>query len=63
MLSKVEEKLIPFGFFRCNYCYLVNMNRVESVDKDSVMAGGDSLQISRSRKKDFLKALADYYGG
>lgn len=39
------------------------MNRVESVDKDSVMAGGDSLQISRSRKKDFLKALADYYGG
>lgn len=63
VLSKVEEKLIPFGFFRCNYCYLVNMNRVESVDKDSVMAGGDSLQISRSRKKDFLKALADYYGG
>lgn len=62
-LSKVEEKLAPYGFYRCNYCYLVNMNRIESVGKDSVFVGGEEVQISRARKKDFLKSLADYYGG
>ena len=63
-LYEVENILIAAGFFRCNRCYLVNLKYVSSVtDNDVVMGGGQQLQISRNRRKEFLDALADYLCG
>lgn len=62
-LSKLEEKLAGFAFSRCNKCYLVNLNYVTGVDGFTVFVGKEQLAISRSRKKPFLKDIADYLGG
>jgi DNA-binding LytR/AlgR family response regulator len=62
-LSKIEEKFAGFDFSRCNNCYLVNLNYVTGVDDFTAYVGGDALSISRSRKKQFLKDIADHLGG
>lgn len=61
-LKTVEIQLMNDGFFRCNYCYLVNLNHVSKVVGNIVVVGGDELQISRNRKREFLQRLAQYYG-
>ncbi len=62
-LNKIEEKLTGFAFSRCNNCYLVNLNYVTGVDDFTVYLGNEALAISRSRKKPFLKDIADALGG
>ncbi len=62
-LSKLEEKLTRFSFSRCNNCYLINMKYVTKIENFDLFIGDTRLQISRSRKKQFLKDLADYLGG
>lgn len=62
-LSKLEEKLAGFSFSRCNNCYLVNLNYVTGVDDFTVFVGKEELAMSRSRKRPFLKDVADYHGG
>lgn len=62
-LSNVEKLLNDKYFFRSNYCYLVNIKRIDKIDKDTVIIGKYNLPISRSRKKDFINALSLYYGG
>ena len=48
------------NFFRCNRCYLVNLDYVDNFQGSDVMVNGDVIQVSRSRKKPFLDALNDY---
>ena len=62
-LKSVEEALKGHPFSRCNNCYLVNLEKVSGVSKNEVMVGGKRLQISRSRKKDFMNALTMCLGG
>lgn len=63
-LKDFEAKLADRNFFRSNSCYLVNLRHVTGVrEQDSVMSNGESLRISRPRKKDFLTALTQYIGG
>lgn len=62
-LKKVEESLKGAPFVRCNSCYLVNLKYVTSVKNFVASVGGDELQISHSRRKEFLAAIADYLGG
>lgn len=62
-LGKYEEDLKAVNFVRCNTSFLVNLKYVETVRKDEVVVAGDTLPISRSRRKDFLDALARYKGG
>lgn len=62
-LRDMEEQLEGQHFVRCNKCYLVNLRHVTDVRRNTVVAGGHELQVSRPRKKEFLKALTDYYGG
>ncbi len=62
-LSKIEEKLAGFAFSRCNNCYLVNLDYVTGVDDFTVYLGNETLAMSRSRKKPFLKDIADRLGG
>lgn len=59
-LKEVEKKLPPKEFFRCNNCYLVGLAHVDGVLGDSLTVKGETLYISRARKKDFMKALASF---
>lgn len=63
-LREMEQQLDPGCFFRCNKCYLVNLRHVVHVRGNLVtLTGGQELQISRPRKKEFQMALMNYYGG
>ncbi len=62
-LKELEDKLQGLSFKRCNNCYLVNLKYVDSVNKDDLQIAGEWLKISRSRKREFLQALANYMGG
>ena len=63
-LKAMEDQLDGHDFFRSNSCYLVNLAHVRGVaDQECLMTGGDSLRISRPRKKAFMTALASFAGG
>ena len=62
-MKEMEKQLSPLGFYRCNNCYLVNVNRLERVEKNVVRIAGQELSISRPRYKGFMDALADFIGG
>lgn len=62
-LSSYEERLKEAHFARCNASFLVNLKYVQEIRKGQVLVGGESLTISRSRRKEFLGALAQYTGG
>ena len=59
-LSSLEAHLRPSGFLRCNVGYLVNARYITLITGTSVFLGETELKISRSRKKEFLKAVASY---
>ena len=61
-LKAVEGQLDSGSFFRCNYCYLINLSHVTRTSGGMVTVDGDELPISRSRKKEFLRQLARFYG-
>lgn len=62
-LSKYEKQLAGAHFARCNSCYLVNLKYVRGICGDEVLVGSDRLAVSKSRRKAFLQALAQYKGG
>lgn len=59
-MKEVEANLGAENFFRCNKCYLINLEYVESVQNFDVILGKDAVQVSRARKKALLDALNDY---
>lgn len=59
-MKEVEESLDKKVFFRCNKCYLVNLDKVDGVRGDEAIIAGESVQISRSKKKAFMDALNNY---
>ena len=59
-LTDAETALADAPFFRCNKCYLVNLEHVNSVTGNDIEVGGDRIQVSRARKKALLDALNDY---
>lgn len=62
-LKKIEESLSGRHFVRCNHCYLVNLRYVTSVRGFTAYVGEEALQISHPKRKEFLHALNDYFGG
>lgn len=60
-LSSLGERLAPFGFYRINSYYLVNMAHVESIEGHTcTLDDSRELRISRARKKGFIEALTQY---
>ena len=62
-LKSYEEKLAPAHFVRCNACYLVNLKYVRGISGDAVTVHHENLAISKTKRRDFLAALAQYKGG
>ena len=59
-MKDLEEMLDPKRFFRCNRCYIVNLSYVENYQGNDLRVHSDLIQISRSRKKQFLDAMNIY---
>jgi len=62
-LKDIETQLEGVPFKRCNTCYLVNLKYVSGVLQNTVVVAGEKLQLSRSKKKEFMQAVANYIGG
>ena len=59
-MKEAEDTLGGRKFFRCNRCYLVNLEYVEDFRGNDVTVASDVIQVSRARKKAFMDALNDY---
>ncbi|MCD8125926.1 MAG: LytTR family DNA-binding domain-containing protein [Clostridiales bacterium] len=62
-MKSAETLLADYPFFRCNKCYLVNLEHVDSIRENEAMVEGTPLVVSRGRRNDFMTALAAYVGG
>ncbi len=62
-LKEAYESLDKNKFARCNHCYLVNLDYVkEFYDDYLVLTSGDTLSVSRNRKKEFQEQLTVFLG-
>lgn len=59
-MREVESSLGDDHFFRCNKCYLVNLEHVDGIRGNDLIVGGDVIQVSRARKKELLNQLNNY---
>lgn len=59
-IKEVENTLKNYNFFRCNNCYLINLEYVERVQNSEVVLGNHSIAVSRSRRKELMDALNNY---
>ena len=57
----LESKLPKDRFSRCNRCYIVNLLHVKGVHGEYVLLDNAELKISRSRRKDFLNNMSQYF--
>lgn len=62
-MKSAEDQLGDYAFFRCNKCYLVNLDHVDSIRDNEAIVHGTPLLISRGRRADFMTALAGHVGG
>lgn len=59
-MKDIQETLEKENFFRCNRCYLINLEYVDSFHNSDVTVAGHMIQVSRSNKKAMLDALNNY---
>ena len=56
-ITNAQSELKDERFFRCNRCYIVNLDYVDSFEKGILTVHGDEISVSRGRKPEFLEAL------
>ena len=63
-IKDYEEKLLKYGFVRCDNSYLVNLKYCSNVNisESTINIYGEIITISRPKKKTFLEALTKYIG-
>ncbi len=59
-ISKIEKNIKSKAFFRCNKCYLVNLEYIKSIHGYDVTVNTDIIRVSRDKKKLLLDALNNY---
>lgn len=61
LLKEFDELLTPYSFFRVHHSYLINLNHLKKYIRGDggqvVLSNGDTLDVSRRRKDEFIKAL------
>ena len=61
-LNKYLDLLKDESFSLCNRCYLVNLQYVKKITKDTVYVRDEQIQMSRRKYKDFMEDLNKYLG-
>lgn len=56
------EEQLPDTFFRCHNAFLVNLHAVESVMGSDIVVAGNTIPVSKHRRKDFIRALTNFVG-
>lgn len=56
-LGIIEEKLLPFGFFRLHRSYLANVSKIDAIEEDHVLIGGEAVPVSKKQKQDLLNHI------
>lgn len=57
-ISAFEDELIPFGFFRTHRSYLVNISKIETMNKKSaIMRNGEEVYVSSKKYDDLCEAF------
>lgn len=59
-LNDIEEEINNNTYLRCHQSYLVNMNKVESVDTDFTMKSGDIVPIRTRNFNEIRKEYCNY---
>ena len=59
-MKEVEDSLAGSWFFRCGKGLLVNLEYVDGVSEGDAVVHGETVQVSRSKRKEFLAALNRY---
>ena len=61
-LAEYARKLSGAGFAAANRYCLVNLEHVRAASDQEIRVGEDSVPLSRSRKKEFMLKLTEFYG-
>lgn len=61
-LSSIEKELNSDLFFRCGSGYIVNMKYITKMTGDDIVLGEDVVRVSRTKKREFKTALANFLG-
>lgn len=62
-LVQFEKQVKDDPFFRCHKSFLVHHKHITKINKDSLlMSNGDSILLSRHRRKEFLMDFSRYVG-
>lgn len=61
-LNDMEQRLAPYHFVRGSNCYLINLRHVTAIDGSIATVSGHELALSRTRRRDFIRALNEYLG-
>lgn len=62
-IQSLTERLRPLGFFRCHTSYLVNLSAVDTIRRSDTVVSGVVLPVSKYRREEFMKAMAEQMGG
>ena len=61
-MKELETTLAPLHFFRGSKWYLINLQQVDGFENSTAtLKNGKKIPLSRSRKKEFMEALAKYW--
>jgi len=61
-IKACEEKLARYDFIRSNNSFLVNLRYVTELKGSEVCVHGTMLPIGRTKRKEFLQRLTQYFG-
>lgn len=59
-MRNLESSICSSQFFRCNKCYLINLEYVDGVQNSDINIGGRIVRVSRAKKKGLMDALNNY---
>ena len=61
VLKQIEKNINNPKFVMCSSSYLINLDFVDSIEKDDIRIDGRRIKIARTRKKDFIAAFLNNY--
>ena len=61
-ISKIEDELKEFKFYRCHRCYLVNLEKIKSITSGGVMINDKEILVSRYKMKELKVKMTKMLG-
>lgn len=62
IIKNFENELKKHSFYRCHRAYLINLYKISSIDKNSVLIKGNEILVSRYKVKELKMKIADILG-